>query len=224
MNDNISAFNSDEYDDKIRKTLPYYDEFYKQAIDVVRCCTSGRLDWLDAGCGTGKMAEMALAELEIGRFVFCDCSASMLDTARSRFKRPDAEFRLCTVQDLNYSEIFDVVTSIQVNHYLKAEERIEAAGKYYQALKPGGIFISFENYAPYTSEGVRLALDRWSGYQHRQGKSLQECAEHIGRYNKEYFPVTLARQMDILRGCGFKTVEMLWLSYMQAGFYAIKEE
>ena len=30
MNDNQSAFNSSEYDRKIKQTLPYYDEFYKQ--------------------------------------------------------------------------------------------------------------------------------------------------------------------------------------------------
>lgn len=29
MNDNISAFNSIEYDNKIKQTLPYYDDFYK---------------------------------------------------------------------------------------------------------------------------------------------------------------------------------------------------
>ena len=30
MNDNKSAFRSDEYDRKIKQTLPYYDEFYEQ--------------------------------------------------------------------------------------------------------------------------------------------------------------------------------------------------
>lgn len=39
MNDNKSAFRSDEYDRKIKQTLPYYDEFYEQVIDLVKIST-----------------------------------------------------------------------------------------------------------------------------------------------------------------------------------------
>lgn len=35
MNNNTSAFNAAEYDDKIKRTLPYYEEFYKQIVDIV---------------------------------------------------------------------------------------------------------------------------------------------------------------------------------------------
>lgn len=36
MNDNMSAFSSIVYDRKIRQTLPYYDEFYEQVIELVK--------------------------------------------------------------------------------------------------------------------------------------------------------------------------------------------
>ena len=35
MKDNISAFNATEYDGKIKCTIPYYEEFYRQVVDVV---------------------------------------------------------------------------------------------------------------------------------------------------------------------------------------------
>ena len=70
MNDNISAFNSKKYDEEIKHTLPYYDEFYKQVIDVISNYKSKPLTWLDIGCGTGKMAELAYKETEIEKFVF----------------------------------------------------------------------------------------------------------------------------------------------------------
>ena len=50
MDDNVSAFNSHEYNAKIRKTIPYYDEFYKQIISVVKAKTEKPLCWLDANC------------------------------------------------------------------------------------------------------------------------------------------------------------------------------
>lgn len=59
MKDNVSAFCAEEYDEKIKKTLPYYEEFYRQVIDVVKAKFDCPVKWLDMGCGTGKMAEEA---------------------------------------------------------------------------------------------------------------------------------------------------------------------
>lgn len=59
MTDNNSAFDSKEYDRKIMQTVPYYEEFYKQVIDLVKVHKSEDVFWLDIGCGTGKMAEVA---------------------------------------------------------------------------------------------------------------------------------------------------------------------
>lgn len=47
VKDNISAFNSTEYDMKIKHTLPYYEEFYKQVVDVVKILNRQALTWLD---------------------------------------------------------------------------------------------------------------------------------------------------------------------------------
>ena len=63
MKNNIAAFNSTGYDDKIKRTLPYYEEFYRQVIDLIKSYNSQSLSWLDIGCGTGKMADVAFKEL-----------------------------------------------------------------------------------------------------------------------------------------------------------------
>lgn len=138
MKDNPTAFNSDSYEEKIGKTLPYYDEFYKQIVDVVRLYKSTPLTWLDVGCGTGKMAEMALGKIDMEQFVLCDCSEQMLQTAKMRLAGKNTVFRLSSVQELEYKEVFDVVTAVQVHHYLQKEERQRAIRNCYQALKAGG--------------------------------------------------------------------------------------
>ena len=48
MNDNTSAFNALEYDEKIKKTLPYYEDFYKQIIDIVKIQFNKSVAWLVA--------------------------------------------------------------------------------------------------------------------------------------------------------------------------------
>ncbi|MCI9488396.1 MAG: hypothetical protein HFI64_15860 [Lachnospiraceae bacterium] len=36
MSDNRSAFSASGYDRKIRQVLPYYDEFYRQVVELVK--------------------------------------------------------------------------------------------------------------------------------------------------------------------------------------------
>lgn len=94
--------------------------------------------------------------------------------------------------------------------------------KCYEALKDKGVFISFENFAPFTDIGKTVYLEKWKRYQIEQGKSLQECNKQIERYGKDYFPISLSEHMELMRDCGFAVVEILWLSNMQAGFWGMK--
>ena len=160
MNDNQSAFNSSEYDRKIKQTLPYYDEIYKQVIELVKTFHTSAIKWLDIGCGTGKMGSVALENIELEQFVFCDSSAEMIRISEKQFHRPNTAFSVCNVQNLKYTNEFDVITAIQVNHYLHIEERKAALKKCYAALKENGIFITFENFSPFTGIGEKVYLEK----------------------------------------------------------------
>lgn len=222
LKDNASAFHSTEYDDRIKRTLPYYEEFYQQVIDVVNLYFPNVLNWLDVGCGTGKMAEAAFRQSKIGQFVFCDSSVQMIEIVKERFNFPNTEFKIASVQELEWKDRFDVITAIQVNHYLLKEEREKALRNCYEALKKGGLFICFENFAPSSAAGEELYLGRWKAWQQRQGTERSICEQHIARYGKDYFPISIEEQRELFNRCGFQASEILWLSYMQAGYLGIK--
>lgn len=222
MKDNASAFNVSNYDEKIKMTLPYYEDFYKQVIDVVKIQFDKPLRWLDVGCGTGKMAEAAFNNVNIDRFVFYDNSKQMIETAQKRFRNKNADFIALSAQELDRSDEFDIVTAIQVFHYLQREERTVAVRKCYNALRTNGMFITFENFAPFSEYGKALFLNRWRQYQLSQGKSAGECDNHINRYGKDYFPISISEHLEVLNNCGFKGVEILWVSNMQVGLLGIK--
>lgn len=222
MNDNTSAFNALEYDEKIKKTLPYYEDFYKQIIDLVKIRFDQSLTWLDIGCGTGKMAEIALKMVDIEKFVFCDNSVNMIEIAKQRFKSENTEFTTSSFLELHNNIQFDVITAIQVFHYFERKERINAIQKCYEMLRPNGLFISFENFAPNSEIGKKLFLERWKLYQLSQGKTIAESNEHIGRYGKEYFPISISEHLKVLEQCGFENTEIIWVSNMQVGLLGIK--
>lgn len=222
MKDNNSAFNVDEYDEKIAQTLPYYQDFYQTVVDLVSVYFNEEPRWLDVGCGTGKMAEVALANLEVELFLFCDSSSKMIEFVLKKFKLSNVDFLNESIEKLSFNNEFDIITAIQVNHYLHRDKRIIAIENCYRGLKDNGIFITFENYAPFSDVGKELGLARWKKYQLNHGRNINEVQNHLNRYGQDYFPITINEHMKLIKDCGFKVVEIIWLSYLQVGFLAIK--
>ena len=222
MSDNLSAFNSAEYDENIKRTLPYYEELYTQVVETVNAHFRKPIKWLDIGCGTGKMEETAFRSCEVEEMTACDISPQMTEITNKRFQDRNIKCVTSSVFDLNEKTSFDVVTAIQVFHYLHNEERAAAIQKCYDALKLNGMFITFENFAPNSAIGEELFLKRWEAFQLSEGRSTEECGKHISRYKKAYFPITIPEHLELLKRSGFENSEILWVSNMQVGLLGIK--
>lgn len=223
MNDNTTAHKAEEYDEKIIKTIPYYSEFYKQIIDILKVSGKTNISWFDEGCGTGKMSQEARKSiLNIDSITSCDISDKMLEIAKTFSSNSNDIFINKSVLEKVFENKFDIVTTVQVNHYFNNSDRIKSIKNCYNALKTGGLYFTFENIAPISDEGVNLFLNRWKSFQINCGKPEEESCQHIARYGKEYFPISISEHLKVLELCGFKAVEVIWVSYMQAGFLGIK--
>lgn len=219
---NASAFSASDYDNEIRRTVPFYDELYRQIAETAKAFGNKPLSWLDIGCGTGKTAEAVLGKVPTEKFVFADISEEMIEVAKSRFRFPEAEFILSDISDLNFCEEFDIITAVLVFHYLKLPERKTALQNCFRALKKGGILITAENFAPSGNILEKLYLKRWESFQLEQGRSPEVCRKHLERYGKSYFPITVSESLDMLRDCGFAESEVFALSCCQAAFISVK--
>jgi len=228
MSDNSTPHKATEYDEEIRRTVPFYHLFHTETIDLLRTILPGVSVWLDTGCGTGYLAEQALPLLPEVRFLLADPSLAMLDQARERLARfPSADIRFLgavATEDLvgTVPETPQVISAIQSHHYGAEEARKRATAVCYQLLEPGGLYVTFENIRPDTERGISISLDRWVRFQRGAGRSPEAAEEHRSRFNRNYFPITVAEHLQLLRATGFTVVEIFWLSQMQAGFYAIK--
>lgn len=221
--DNKSSFNSDIYDDNIRRVIPYYDEIYNQIIDLIQTYFENKpVSLLDTGCGSGIMGIKAYEKLNISEMVLCDPSENMLDTAKAKLKDKQCTFLNIGSEYLDFENQFNVVTAIQSHHYFDRKNRKTAVYNCYRALKPDGIFIYFENTAPFTETGIRIVKKRVENFGISNGRTQKEVTNHSSRYNKEYFPITISEHIELLNKTGFKVSELFWHSYMQSGFYAVK--
>ncbi len=224
MIDNKSAFAVNQYDENVRKVIPFYDEIYEQIFSVIEAYCGGRpLAVLDTGCGTGTFGKMAIERLHLTELVLCDPSEKMLADAQGKLNHQACEFYCIGSEKLDFENRFDVVTAIQSHHYFDRATRVAAVKNCFKALKPDGIFICFENTAPFSETGKELMLKRLESYEIKAGRTPEEVKSHSARCNREFFPITIKEHLELLEKSGFAVAELFWHSYMQSGFYAIKE-
>jgi tRNA (cmo5U34)-methyltransferase len=226
--DNTTPHTASEYDEKVRKTIPFYECFHEETIDLVRTIRPDVRVWLDTGCGTGGLILKAVASFPETLFILADPSEKMLKQARERLQ----VFPQTHVQVLapvgTEALVLDglpspqVITAVQVHHYLSPESRQNATQCCFDLLESGGVYVTFENIHPNSSQGVEIGLARWKRYQISQGRKKAVVEEHGTRFNTAYFPICIDEHIRILKHCGFSIAEMFWFSHMQAGFYAIK--
>jgi tRNA (cmo5U34)-methyltransferase len=228
VNDNATPHKADAYDAEIFNTIPFYRRFHLETIDLVHNVLPDVSVWLDTGCGTGYLTELALPLFPEVRFLLADPSPAMLDRARERLAAFPSH-RLTILGTLGTESLIghvndspQVITAIQSHHYYSEEARSQATGVCFGLLERGGIYITFENIRPDTDRGTSIGLDRWCRYQRECGRSAEAVEDHRSRFGKNYFPITSSGHLRLLREVGFTVAEKFWLSYMQAGFYAIK--
>lgn len=221
-NDNTTPMSAKEYDQKINQTIPYYSEFYSQTLDVIEQCGFEKMEWLDLGCGTGSLEELALQKFTDIDFVLADPSEKMLEQAKNKLKNDSIQYICGSSSAIDFTNRFNVVTAIQSHHYMHEDERKKAVECVYNALKKDGIFVCFENVIPEDEEVKKSELLRWGRYQQRHGKTEEEAREHNARCGKNYFPLTVNQHIQLLKETGFVKVHVFWYSYMQMGIYGVK--
>jgi SAM-dependent methyltransferase len=103
---------------------------------VVREKGAEPLALLDAGCGTGRLCQLLQP---FGRVEGCDASPQALAFSRSRGM--NGLFQA----DLNHADLgesrYDVITSIDVLYHRAVQDEAQIIGRFYRALKPGGLLI-----------------------------------------------------------------------------------
>lgn len=222
---NLTSHLSNEYDSQIGNTIPYYNRFHEEIINLIESMGIEPGIWLDTGCGTGTLVKKALQEFPDTNFILSDPSAEMLKEAmvklsdysdRIEFLKPVPS------QEISISQPIDIITAIQSHHYLSKDKRYKAVKTCYDALNENGVYITFENIRPLTEKGIEIGKEYWKRFQISKGKSIEDSESHIRRFDVEYFPITIEEHFNLLRKCGFSVVELFWYSYMQAGFYCIK--
>ncbi|MFH0897574.1 MAG: class I SAM-dependent methyltransferase, partial [Candidatus Bathyarchaeota archaeon] len=76
--DNTTPHLAADYDSQVRITIPYYDTFHDETLNLVKAMRKVPYRWLDTGCGTGTFVEKALIAFPNTHFILADPTEKML--------------------------------------------------------------------------------------------------------------------------------------------------
>ena len=222
MSDNATAHNARVYEAEVRRTIPFHGELLTQAIDWALAAVPSPARWLDTGCGPGRLVAVARAKAPWTKFYLADPAPAMLDLARgNNSDLPPEHFFEVPSDALPDIGPVNVITAVQCHHYSDPEGRSRAVRRCLSLLSPGGALVVFENVRAESDEGHALQRTRQASFLRAQGRSDAEVATHLAREGTKFFPIRPSEHIALLSTAGFRTVEMIWRSYGQAGFLAI---
>lgn len=162
----------------------YYVSLHKTIISLLRKYKpkGTYLKILDAGCGTGRLAELMQPFGEV-------TGIDMSDEARTFAKKRGVTVKKASVTNIPFPKnTFDIVTSIDVI-VSKSVDDTKALQEFYRVLKPGGIAILRVSAIPW----LKLSHDRFVHSDKRYSKNV-----FMNRLQKTGFEIKKLTYMNML--------------------------
>jgi tRNA (cmo5U34)-methyltransferase len=198
------AAGADNYDRARRKLVPCFDDFYRNAMELLPFAPDDRFEVLDLGAGTGLLSAMIAEAFPKARLTLFDLTPEMLLIARQRLKPLGKRVRFVTADFASAapSKSYDAVVSALAIHHLPDSGKRHLFGDIFKYLTPGGVFINADQVA-----GETAAIDERSRKLWMKGARDQKVGEKdldaaLGRM-KQDLPATVGQQLAWIREAGF---------------------
>ena len=216
---------ADYYDDWLRKAIPYYNQVFATAVELIPFDPNDEIRVLDLGAGTGLFSWHVMQRFPRASFVLYDISLRMLDVAHERFG--ESKDRVSIVETdylrLDALDTYDAIVSSFSIHHLTHVDKQRLFTLAYRALKPSGAFINIDQIAAPTPGLKDLYWYGWLEKVRSAGADEAQVQESIRRRRKLDNDATLSDQLRWLADAGFADVDCIFKHYFIGVFYGLKQ-
>jgi tRNA (cmo5U34)-methyltransferase len=225
------------YDQAAEVVHPHYREIQDVILGMIGPRDGERFLLVDAGGGSGRLAERVLQRFGHARTVILDQSEPFLGLARERL-RPFGDrtaFVLKRLQDDWVRELPQAPTyivSMSAIHHLDPAEKRALYARCFRALRPGGMLINGDEVRAAEDAQYLAQCQRWAAHMQRvmdEGlvpeplcQALRGWIErNVDRFDQprksgDDCHETIAAQRGYLAECGFVDVGTTWQKDMWA--------
>lgn len=201
----------DEYDQKIRTFVPYYETLLAQIAGALTLIDASAPTIVDLGIGTGALSEACLAVRPDAHVIGIDADPGMLASARARLEgRGNIELRTGSFLDDLLPVANAMVACIALHHIRDTQTKREFYASAYRSLVPGGLLVSGDCFPGSAEPLASQHRARWLAHL-EQRYTPEESSAYLDAWAGEdtYFP--LRDELAWLSEAGFVT-EVLWRS------------
>ena len=214
------------FEDMLDRSVPGYREIQRMIVELAGDFGVEGTNVYDLGCSTGTTIRNLDTIPQQFRFVGVDSSEAMLAKAEEAFKAtPLAHPYSLVCRNLNegiqVEEASVVVMSLTLQ-FVRPLYRERALRSIVDGLHHDGCLILVEKVVGEDSLLNRLFIEHYHAFKQRNGYSEIEIAKKREALENVLLPYRLNENVELLRHCGFRAVDVFFKWYNFAGLLAIK--
>ena len=226
------AFEFDEkvagvFDDMLNRSVPLYKETSQMVIRLALNFIKPNTRVFDIGCSTANLLidlSNKLGESSI-ELIGIDNSPWMLEKAKDKIiveSSRGIELRLNDISknlDIKNASVIFMNYTLQ---FVRPLHRESVLRRIYDGLNTNGCFILVEKVLGNNSMFNRFYIEIYSEFKKLKGYSDKEINQKREALENVLIPYRLDENSDLLKKCGFETVELFFKWHNFAGFIAVK--
>lgn len=218
------------FDDMVSRSVPFYSEVQRMQSDLApEFIPEHEGAVVDLGCSTATtillMANNPRCPASC-RFIGVDNSEPML--ARAREKAADlvragrADFRYADLNSDFEPPAANVAVMNWTLQFVRPLHREALVRRVHDALAPAGAFLLSEKILVGDSALNRAYIDRYYAYKAAQGYTGEEIQKKREALENVLVPYRVDENVELLKRCGFRTVDVFFRWHNFASFVAVK--
>ncbi len=211
------------FDDMVKRSIPFYEDVARMVLSFceIYCAPHSRV--IDVGCSTASLlrllSDCMSKPLDL---VGIDSSEAMLAKAQQKMKGVVPVQLLCqSALESDYNDAAMVVCNYTLQ-FISVRERRKLLARFYAGMKKGGILFLSEKIRSANPEMQEAMTTIYEAYKRSRGYSQTEIARKKESLENVLVPVTVDEQLQWLRECGFRSVEVVFQWHCFVSIVAIK--
>ncbi|MCX7748417.1 MAG: class I SAM-dependent methyltransferase [Clostridia bacterium] len=213
-----------EFDEIIRKLIPYYEQMLKALTASIPFGKGEKISVLDLGCGTGTIAKKVKELFPNARISCLDLAKNMVEMAKIKLKNfEDIQYYVGEFEHFEFPEKYDVVvSSLALHHLVTEKDKIHFYSQIHKALNQNGVFYNADVVLGSNSHLQDLYMKKWVEYMKRNVPEEEVESKWMKTYEEEDSPAKLMDHIEWLKKLGFADVDVVWKYYNFAVYGGVK--
>jgi tRNA (cmo5U34)-methyltransferase len=215
------------FDDMVSRSVPFYGEIQRMIAEIGKDFAVEGSNLYDLGCSTG--ASMLLLDKTVDegvKFVGLDDSEEMLKKCDAKLQ----ENGIKRAYELNYADLnqgislenASVVNLCLTLQFIRPLNRERLVQQIYDGMNDNGCLILTEKVLGEDSLYNRLFIKYYYDMKRRHNYSDMEIAQKREALENVLIPYKLEENKELLKKCGFKTIDVFFKWYNFCGIIAVK--